>query len=85
VLHEKPTLDEGEGVAYLCDEFITGAMEKYSGTDTPGNHDQDNHPGQTCDALAHYSLAATQQTSVLCDLQGEFSLFKIEETPLTLY
>jgi hypothetical protein len=69
ILHEYPTIAEG-GDIYLFEEWIDGVFRKFSGTDKAGKHDERDHVGQTCDALAHFSLESSGGKQLLADIQG---------------
>lgn len=55
--------------AWLVDTLQpTTSVQKFSGTNQAGANNK--LPGQTCDALAHYSLDSTNGSLVLVDIQG---------------
>ena len=58
-----------QGLAWIVDPMLPSTeTKKYSGTLHAGKHD--DIYGQTCDALAHYSLETSDCTLVLVDIQG---------------
>ncbi|KAG8820852.1 hypothetical protein FRB91_006306 [Serendipita sp. 411] len=69
LLHEHAE-KEDIGRMWICDKFVLGKVEKFSGTDEAGKHDESNFAGLTCDALAHFSLASSDNEKLLVDLQG---------------
>ncbi|CAG8574320.1 12545_t:CDS:2 [Acaulospora colombiana] len=70
LIHEKA--EPGEGRVWLSDEVIEGEMQKFSGTNKAGNHNEkEDFAGFTCDALAHWSLIVNEFERVFVDIQGE--------------
>jgi hypothetical protein len=66
--------DSEKGLTWIVDLLLsTTKLSKYSGTLKAGVH-QDIF-GMTCDAFAHYSLAATDGELVLVDIQGSSAPF----------
>jgi hypothetical protein len=66
--------DSEKALTWIVDLLLsTTKLSKFSGTLKAGVH-QDIY-GMTCDALAHYSLAATEGKLVLVDIQGTFTAF----------
>ena len=60
------------GHAWLTDVLLpTTKIQKLSGTNEAGRNNR--LLGQTCDALAHYSLLVTGGSLVLVDIQGALS------------
>ena len=57
------------GHAWLVDPMLPSTnVKKFSGTNTADSNNR--LVGETCDALAHYSLVASGGSLVLVDIQG---------------
>ena len=66
-----------QGLAWIVDPMLPSTeTKKYSGTLHAGKHD--DIYGQTCDALAHYSLESSDCTLVLVDIQGRLQLSMVQ-------